>query len=274
MAAMLVCYGEGSRFQELYKISIDEAGTRFNETVEINGKENSVVYKVPEHNNVAQSETCFDYKTGYFATRIPKLKECYIQRIPKGQSSLRYVRNYLQQYRVFERSNPTVPVKITATAVIKEQRIDLKKFSSSLSAFCGDFVAYKGRQVYHRNLFQVQQNETKGKGVRRNVHVPSIKLATALLAKIEVELPDGDKWKKITFNKCEKLSYYMPDLIKGGCDENSDDWEYHCHAKTETCMYTVRCKLVSTDNDIQQRIRCQEKHIFTGWTCCDVKCRT
>ena len=113
-------------FQKEYQINIDENGTRYNETVEINAKENSVVYKVPKHNNVAQSETYFDYKTvriklkqhrtityftelinslsylasilqGYFATRIPELKECYIQPILKGQSSPRYIEKYLQR---------------------------------------------------------------------------------------------------------------------------------------------------------------------------------
>ena len=67
------------------------------------------------------------------------------------------------QYQVFKKSKSTVPVKTIATAVIKGRKVDLKRFSSTFAAFCGDFVAYKGKQVYHRIFFQPQQNETNGK---------------------------------------------------------------------------------------------------------------
>ena len=270
LAALLVsCSASGGRSQKVFKINIDERGTQYNETVEINDKENSVIYKVPEHNNVAQSETRFDYKTGYFATRIPELKECYIQRIPEGQSSSRFVRKYLQQYRIFKKSKSTVPVKTIATAVIKEQRIDLRELSSSLSAFCGGFVAYKGRQVYHRNFFQMQQNQNNGKGVGRNIRSTS---PIIWPQSIDVYVGGPERWKKITLNTCKKLLKYYPELEKGGCANNPDNWENSCHVKTRTCIYTVKCKLVVAPDRSTAGHYCEETHFYTGWTCCDVKC--
>ena len=81
-------------------------------------------------------------------------------------------------------------------------------------------------------------------------------------------------WKKITLNTCERLSYYYSILEEGGCDENSDSWEYICHIKTKTCMYSVKCKIEFPEggDDEKPEIVCQETHVFTGWTCCDVKC--
>ena len=272
LVALLVYYGAGGRrSQRVYKINIDESNTRYNETVEINDKENSVVYKVPEHNNVAQSETRFDYKTGYFVTRIPELKECYIQRIPGGQSSSRYVRKYLQQYRVFKKRKSTVPVKTIATAVIKEQRIDLREFSSSLSAFCTGFVAYKGRQVYNRNFFQMQQNQTDGKSVRRNIRITS---PIVMPQSFDLQFSVLGEWKTITLNTCKNLLKYLPELEKGGCADNPDNWEYSCYVKSRTCMYTVKCKLRVDPNGETAKIVCEETHFFTGFTCCDVKCNT
>ncbi len=56
-----------------------------------------------------------------------------------------------------------MPVKTTATSVIKERRISPRELSSRLAAFCGDFEVYQGREVYHREVFQMKGNETNGK---------------------------------------------------------------------------------------------------------------
>ena len=85
---------------------------------------------------------------------------------------------------------------------------------------------------------------------------------------VTIDVPIDGKWKTITANTCKRLPEYYPELEKGGCMGKPDDWEYHCGAKTKTCIYNVKCKFDSS----VEKIRCQETHFFTGWTCCDVAC--
>ena len=47
----------------MYKVEIGERGSLFNETIEVNEKDGSVVYQVPDHNGVAGAESRYDYKT-------------------------------------------------------------------------------------------------------------------------------------------------------------------------------------------------------------------
>jgi hypothetical protein len=93
-----------------------------------------------------------------------------------------------------------------------------------------------------------------------------------ILLSVVVDIPKKDgTWVTISLNTCKKLLKYQPELKEGGCEMKPDSWEYHCHARTSSCMYTAKCRLVKVGKGAG-RIRCEEEHFFTGWTCCDVKC--
>ncbi|CAB4028646.1 Hypothetical predicted protein [Paramuricea clavata] len=265
LSALLVCYSDARRSKAVYKINIDEKGTGFNETVEINDKEKNVVYTVPEHNGLVGSEILFDYKTGFFATRIPKLKECYIQRIPKRYFSPGLVRKNLERYQVFKESKSIVPVETIKEAVMKGRRINPRELSSSLSAFCGDFVAYEAIQIDHQQRFPIKRNETNGNVRRKRVTVYDV---TPIALKVDIDVDKNGKWVTITLDTCKRWPEYLPELEKGGCAGKPDTYEYHCGAKAETCMYSVKCKF---DRNVH-KYRCKETHFFTGWTCCNVSC--
>lgn len=47
----------------MYKVEINETGTLFNETVEVDEKDRSVIYQIPHHNDVVESEIRYDYDT-------------------------------------------------------------------------------------------------------------------------------------------------------------------------------------------------------------------
>ncbi|CAB4007736.1 Hypothetical predicted protein [Paramuricea clavata] len=268
LSALLACYSGARRSKEVYKISIDERGTRFNETVVINDKEKHVVYTVPEHNGVVGSAILFDYKTGYFATRIPKLKECYIQRISKGYSSPGLVRKNLERYRVFKESQSAVPVKTIKATVAKGQKIDSREISFSLSTFCGDFAAYQAIQINHQELFPMGGNVTNGKvWQKRYIKTYPIFVGREISVQWNLWVKRDGKWVRLIGTMCKKYEDYITDLEKDGCALNTKEWLLDCGAQsTSNCLYTIQCR---RDTGI---FRCKETHYTTDILCCQVRC--
>ena len=43
-------------------MNVNESGTVFNETIEIDDMEKTVVYKVPSHNDIKKTDVLVDYK--------------------------------------------------------------------------------------------------------------------------------------------------------------------------------------------------------------------
>ena len=59
----------------VFKVRINEKGTRFNEKIKINERENTVSFAVPEHNDVERSEVLneFNLVNKFYAVILPKL---------------------------------------------------------------------------------------------------------------------------------------------------------------------------------------------------------
>ena len=46
-----------------YKVQISETGTEYNETIEVDTKKQTELFKVPAHNDVDESNILHDFKT-------------------------------------------------------------------------------------------------------------------------------------------------------------------------------------------------------------------
>lgn len=64
---------------------------------------------------------------------------------------------------MFKEGKSIVPVKTIKNAVMKGRRINPRELSSSLSAFCDDFVSYEAIQINDQKLFPTKRSEKNGK---------------------------------------------------------------------------------------------------------------
>lgn len=265
----------GGNTKEIFQLDIDERGTLFNETVEIDDQMKTVVYKVPSHNEIKKTDILVDYKNGYFVTRIPERGACFIQAFPTAdEQSLEQTRQNLKLLQYFKSKTKTaVPVKTVKTIMKLIREIPRDELSPKIAKFCGNNTSYQVREEV------VPQKN--GKSIAKRSGSPKIRFYTVNLYRhalranyLQKDLPNG-------YLTCKKVEEHTKAVLS--CVNKDKPVKVGCGLYPITCRYQAFCDLLPESQKkilthafregagyIAVEIKCVEEHKFTEAWCCDV----
>lgn len=265
--------------KESYQLSINERGTPFNETIEIDDMENTVLYKVPSHNEIKKTDVLVDYENGHFVTKIFDEEVCYVKVFPTvGLQSIEETRKNLKiiQHLRTQSRNTSIPVEKVTSIMKIIREIPREELSTKVLHFCGNVSMYlveekvipkkKGKSLMKRAV-QVQQYRFRILNSQSNQAVARI-------------LPNG-------YLTCKEVKPHNDALFS--CLNRGKNPMVGCGLYPVTCRYQAVCKVLAQgkkkiasigsigtrDGDFLPKfnyvdIKCVEEHKFTAQWCCDV----
>lgn len=236
MLLFAVCPSIISTQTEHFTLGINENGANFEEDIEIDEERDTVIFRVPAHDNVVSASFLIDFKVGLTVTRIPIRKECHVSKMDPGFSNLGKVREGLIQATWQPDPLPVIPqghlVKMTGAA-------DRHLLTKEILDFCGVFPIYNIKQ------FEINETRTDGSFISHRV--------------TRQVISDAD------FVPCKRhfVLKYVEKCMK-------EIWDLNCKMQVVAFHYRVRCR-----NSFPRRVGwdCEKIRLSNTYPiCCDLVC--
>ncbi|XP_078681151.1 uncharacterized protein LOC144916047 [Branchiostoma floridae x Branchiostoma belcheri] len=220
-----------------FSVSIDEDGTHFIQTVEVDDEENVILFHVPSHNRVSANQVLLDYKTNQQIIRYRDGHVCLITSMP---TTIPSVKDLLRGLQMIKESRSMVTRRERHDnfyRVAPEPVRDRTGFSGAMEHFCGDSSVFRmvaiPKPFVTTNMSQAQEkNETS--------------IGVTMVERTDIE----------TFF----------------CEEEGKEFGWTCAEQTEDCIYVYDCETRILDSPVHGPTKyhyCTVTHQFTGagWQC-------
>ncbi|XP_068684155.1 uncharacterized protein [Montipora foliosa] len=138
----------------VYNVRITENGEQYSETIEVDTKSQTEVFKVPAHNNVEHSNVMHDFKLNLSLIKLPEKMVCYLVPLAKDLPEPGKLISDLDQNQGSDSDETTTLSKWTVDKMVHAS-IRSSILSPSMDKFCADFP------IFYTKKTQDSEEETK-----------------------------------------------------------------------------------------------------------------
>lgn len=124
-----------------YNVRITENGEQYSETIEVDTKSQTEVFKVPAHNNVEHSNIMHDFKMNLSLIKLPEKMVCYLVPLAKDLPEPGKLISDLDQNQGSDSDETTTLSKWTVDKMVHAS-IRSSILSPSMDKFCADFPIF------------------------------------------------------------------------------------------------------------------------------------
>lgn len=124
-----------------YNVRITENGEQYSETIEVDTKSQTEVFKVPAHKNVEHSNVMHDFKLNLSLIKLPEKMVCYLVPLAKDLPEPGKLISDLDQNQGSDSDETTTLSKWTVDKMVHAS-IRSSILSPSMDKFCADFPIF------------------------------------------------------------------------------------------------------------------------------------
>ncbi|KAJ7358834.1 transposition, RNA-mediated [Desmophyllum pertusum] len=192
-----------------FKVHITEKGTKYDEKILIDDKNDLEYFHVPAHNGLAESDYLYDFKSNISVNRVKSKAICYLGPLPEDLPKPADLRTGLERVSAAPSDTKVVVRKYWAVS----ERVDKTVLRQEVQDFCGQFPVFRLQEV---DLSAMAASFRNGGNVGRTRSARDIDLS------------------KLPF--CDKNSFPQKRC-------NPQTWLYSFEIRESHCTWWVTCSI-------------------------------